>query len=368
MMLRKIEVSNEDYNRFKGDMLNHKVLRKISVPLADVRFTQLDAIVVKGVPFTLNKDAIKGLSRSIGMSNAFVKTISKVGDARLIKVLSDKLGDNTGKITLVYNANIDEVVSVYRLQEELMSTRQYFDALETVISKVKGAYLRNIIMTTTGEIHATIANPQLEFCYDNKADEYFISGFTLCLSPGEVSSQFFTERLVCTNGIQSKDKISSAVSTSIADLPEFLNLITSDQFAITGMMQFKKRIERLYKTQASLSEVKFVADEMESVLQDFYPILTKNMSVHRIVGAFGEDVLKKQKRDHKYLVTDITVWDLINEITAVSSKIEQYRMKVSGETNSALQVVGGMILFKDPALAPNDLVQKFKPIVSNGSN
>jgi hypothetical protein len=101
-----------------------------------------------------------------------------------------------------------------------------------------------------------------------------------------------------------------------------------------------------------------VDSRLAKLLGNYHPILSGDMSVNEHRMVFGEDYLN-DTHNHRFLKTDLTLWDLVNEITAVSSRIEQHRVAVSDGTNMGIQVIGGDLMFSMPDLMPGNIKQKY---------
>ena len=366
MAIRKVEVSQETYLTQKAEILDNLFIERIDVNLSDLEVSDLKTIQITGLEGTatihLTKEAINGLVESLGISRKFVDTLRiSFGEdnKELLNLIIRKIkGTKVARLTLVYNKKMQEITNIYPAGTKLISDHQYFEALERVIANTPGAYLRNLTQTHAGDLKAVIANPNLEFQFAGKADECFTSGMTLDLDAHQMFTSFFTERLVCTNGCSTQNKLTSRSVNTSEKVPEFLTAILDSNYHINSVEAFKKRINRCYHTIASLREVLAVDRRMESLLGNYYAPLSRDMSVHGLKMVFGEDYLQ-DTFNHKFLRTNLTLWELVNEVTALSSKIEQHRIAVGEKTNLALQVIGGDLMFSIPDLSPSNIKQKF---------
>jgi len=155
-----------------------------------------------------------------------------------------------------------------------------------------------------------------------------------------------------------RDKLCSEAVNTNGKVPEFLTSILSSEYHLKSIQAFRNRLNRNYHTLASLGEVLKVEHFCNAILGKLAPQLTDDMSVHNLKLAFGESYLN-DRENHKYLRTNITLWELINEITAISSKIEQNRLNVNENTNLKLQKLGGTMMFSKPDLVPDNIRQIF---------
>lgn len=369
MIREKVEVTQADYLKFKKEVLESDMIVRTDVKMSDLDITDLETVKLRGVTLRLSNNSVKGLGNALGVNKNVIKLFKQGFGEDNVRLLNELLKAIKGKslsgLTIVYNKPMKLVTSMYPKGTKLMSDSTYFDALESLISKTPGSYLRNISQTVEGDIKSVIANPELKFQFGRLNDESFTSGITFNLTAGLLHSSFFTERLVCSNGMAVNNKLCSRAVSVRSKVPEFLAAITSGQYHLDSIEAFKSRINGCYYSPASLAEVLKVGNRVDSLLGEFAPMLTRPMSIHGIKMRCGEHVLQNRQDEHAYLRTDITLWELVNEITALSSRIEQSRMDISQETNLRLQMLGGDIMFNKPDLSPVNIKQVFPKLIIN---
>lgn len=359
-----IKVTELEYDQFKNKVLSQELIKRYDVSSKDIEFDTLSGLTIKGNIIKLEKSALTALSKSLGMSKIVVDTISSAygNNEGVLKSIMGAIKDRKAKeFTLVFNTKSRSITNVYVKGSKLISDYQYFETLEKVIARTPGAHLRSINQTDEGDIKATISNPRLEFDFNRLADEVFTAGMTLELSNKEMLTSFFTERLVCTNGMVAEQKLCS-MSVNVKDkVPDFMAAILDADYHINSIGEFKKRLLRCYNTTASLGEVLNTEHRIRQILGDtaIADGLISEMSARHLREAFGVQYLEN-KAIHKYLKTDMTLWELVNETTAISASIEQRGLPVSEDQNRKIQMLGGDRMFRLPDLAPNNIKQIFK--------
>jgi len=357
-----IEISNERYLKIKNEVLSGDKIIRIEVTNRQVHFKDLKSIFVDGTPIEMTKEAVKGLTKAMGISGAFIKTIkSAYGDED--EVLKEILGaikaKKSANLTLVFHVPSNKITNIYITGSKLISDDQYFSSLESIIETTPGAYLRNLNTASNGDINATVANPALEFQFGGLKDEVFTGGMTLDLNTTQMSTSFFTERLVCSNGMKTTNKLCSKRVNSESKVPQFMSAILDADYHLDSISAFKSRIDRCYHTRASLAEVLTVETRLLGMFKgNNLDLLLNHMSSTQIRAAFGNERIENSL-DHKFLRTNLTIWELTNEITAISSKIERERLAISEGTNMHLQMLGGNLMFNAPDLAPSNIRQIF---------
>jgi hypothetical protein len=358
----KIAVSQSDYEKLKSDVLENKIIKRVEIPTSALKVDNLKVLKIGEHILELTNEAVRGLAYSLGISKSFIETIKgayKENKEILNFIVSAVKSTKAKNIVLCYNSRMNQIVKVYPSGEKFISDLQYFEALESILAKTPKAYIRNINQSYNGDLTAIIMNPDFEFKFGNIADEVFIAGISLELIGNTMTSMFFNERLVCSNGMRSgKEKISSLSVDVGAKVPDFLNALMSKEYNIENITEFKRRVNRNYHTRASLAEVLQAESRLKSKIGNIFDTISTDMSFNFIKERFGEKYLLD--RDiHKFLRTPLSVWELVNEITALSSKIEQQQLIVAEKTNLEIQIIGGSFMYKDPDLIPDNIKQIF---------
>ena len=359
-MANKIEVTTEEYKRIKSNVLEGKLVNRMDISVNELNIKDLETIVIQGNEVSLAPEAMKGLSKSLGVTKAFIKVLDNAYEGQgneLLKLIVKAIkGKQSKVVTLVYNRGLNEITNIYPADSKIISDNAYFEALESLINNTPGSHLRNILVKPNGDISCIIANPKMEFDFMNFKEEVFTAGMTLDLTSSDMKSSFFTERMWCANGCTTTTKLmTNSVSTG-SEVPSFLHAILTPEYHLSNINEFRKRLSRCYYTTASLAEVLNTDKRLRYVLGSAADELLKEMSSVHLQMEFGEDYLN-QKDVHKFLRTDLSLWDLVNEITAISSRIEQESLIVEERANVALQVAGGDLMFTVPDLGPNNIRQ-----------
>lgn len=361
-MAKFIEIANDEYTKFKTEVLNGDLINRVDIPASSLEIDSLKAISFNGTILVLTPSAQTGLMKAMGVSKALIDALkSAYNDSKILNSILNHIRNakkSSKNITLVYNKKLNVITGVYPSVNKVISDKQYFDALESLLVKTPGSYIRNITLADNGNLHAIIGEPSLEFQFNKLKDEVFTGGITFDLTPGNLSTSFFTERKVCSNGMMTKDKLCTKSVKYNKDVPEFLQAILSAEYHLNNIKEFKSRLNRCYYTTASLAEVLNTESKLRILLGEHYDVLSDRMSVNYLKPAFGDEYLLNTAT-HQYLKTDITLWDLTNEVTAISSRIEQNNLNVKEKTNLELQILGGQLMFKKPHLIPGNIKQKF---------
>jgi hypothetical protein len=359
----KIEVPHSSYNEMKKQILSENKFVRVDIDSKELKLKTARTVVIDGNEVKLTRKALQELTSIFGVSQTFYSTINKSfgDDTELTNALFSAIkGKTSTKITFVFNLEKNEIVKIYVAGTKLISDAQFFDTIEKVIANSPGTEMRNFDILQNGDITCTLVNPKMEFQIGNMSQEVFTMGTTLDFINNELRSSFFTERLWCSNGARITDKLCTRSVKVGKDVPEFMEALKSSDFQIHSMQEFEKRVNRLINTTASLKEVVDTEERLTSLLGKGVEseILMSRFDARNLRFAFGPEYMMRTDI-HQYLKTNITMWDLVNQVTAMSSYIEQNRMLLDAKVNTSLQIIGGNLLFKNPLLPPNNIRQLY---------
>ena len=362
--LNDIEVSNASYLEIKKQILQETRFLKVDIDSKELKLKSARSVIIDGNEVKLTRKALYELTSIFGVSQSFYSTVNRSfgEDTELTNALFSAIkGKTSTRITFVFNLQSNEIVKIYVAGTKLISDQQYFDTVEKVIANNPGTKLRNLDILQNGDITMTLINPSMKFQIGNLIQEGFIMGTTFDFINNELRSSFFTQRLICSNGARITDKLCTRSVKVGKDVPEFMEALKSSEFQIHSMQEFEKRVTRLINTTASLKEVVDTEERLISLLGKGVEseILMSRFDARNLRFAFGPEYMMRTDI-HQYLKTNITMWDLVNQVTAMSSYIEQNRLLLDAKVNTTLQIIGGNLLFRNPMLPPNNIKQLYQ--------
>lgn len=362
--LRDIEVTNASYLEMKKQILNEVKFLRVDIDSKELKLKSARTVVIEGNEVKLTRKALYELTSIFGVSQAFYATVNRSfgEDTELTNALFSAIkGKTSTKITFVFNLEKNEIVKIYVAGTKLISDAQYFDTVEKVIANNPGTVLRNLDILQNGDITMSLVNSRMKFQIGNMNQESFVMGTTLDFVNNELTSSFFTQRLVCSNGMRVTDKLCTRSVKVGKDVPDFMEALKSSDFQIHSMQEFEKRVNRLINTTASLKEVVDTEERLTGLLGKGVEseILMSRFDARNLRFAFGPEYMMRTDI-HQYLKTNITMWDLVNQVTAMSSYLEQNRLLFDAKVNTTLQIIGGNLLFRNPMLPPNNIKQLYQ--------
>jgi len=359
----KIEVTQASYNEIKKSIIQETKFLRVDINSKELKLKSARTVLIDGNEVKLTRKALQELTSIFGVSQTFYSTINRSfgEDTELTNALFSAIKGKTSTIiTFVFNLQSNEIVKIYVAGTKLISDAQYFDTIEKVIANSPGTEMRNIDVLQNGDITCTLVNPKMEFQIGNMSQEVFTMGTTLDFINNELRSSFFTERLWCSNGARITDKLCTRSVKVGKDVPEFMEALKSSDFQIHSMQEFEKRVNRLINTTASLKEVLDTENRLVNLLGKGVEseILMARFDARNLRFAFGPEYMMRTDI-HQYLKTNLTMWDVVNQVTAMSSYIEQNRLLLDAKVNTTLQIIGGDLLFRNPLLPPNNIRQLY---------
>jgi hypothetical protein len=363
MESNKIEITDSTYLNLKETILSNNLFYRVNLNSKDLKLKSAKVAVIEGREVSLERRALQELTQLFGISSTFYNTLNKSfgEDSELLNLLLSAIkGRKTTNLTFVFNLKTNSIVKIYATGAKLISDQQYFDTLEQVLKNNPGSYIRNMVLLPNSDITTTLLNPKIEFNIGNMSDETFTAGMTLDFINNELSSSFFCQRLVCSNGNTIKDKLCTRTVKVNKDVPEFIDALCTSEFQIKSIQEFKNRVDRVYNTTASLKEVLSVETRLAGLFhkEAAHDLLMGMFHAKNLKHAFGPDYMM-QPEIHKYLRTNLTMWDLTNQVTAISSFIEQKRLLVKPNVNATLQIIGGGLIFANFDLPSSSIKQIF---------
>jgi hypothetical protein len=360
-------VSQEQYEKFKNDVKEFGIVRKI-VALSDLDIVGTTLIGYGGVNFEMTESAWKNLVKLTGLSVGVVEEINKnLGEdvsKKLLNMMRISLGDKTDKrrVCMLFSKKSLKVVGFTKSTESVLSNNAFFTLFERTLNNQSGMEIKNMAINDNGNIELTVLNNNWEFNVGdgntNLGDEYFKTGLAFINTPDATIINPFAERLVCTNGMITAEKGLSMVlkKASAGDVSAFFDQVTNLKGTANFDQELKKRIIRMMDSQASYDEMLTARRSCEYEISNLKEVgclskLEEFIPVSEVKQAFLKhniDLNMLNTTDHKKIRTQLTVWDLVNRLTDLSSHPKRYGFRLQDDNSSVnrLQREAGKIAFK----------------------
>lgn len=351
--LKGENISQEQYNAFKQKALNHSVIRKI-VSYRDLTLISDSIVEFAGVQFIMTDNAFKSLVKMLGLSNGVMQTITnKLGEdvsQRLLSMMKTAMSGEVEKNTvcLLIDKNTTKIVGFTKSAESVLSNNAYFTLFEQTMDNHKGMHIKNMSITEEGNIEISVLNDNWEFNVGGLKDEYFKSGLVFINTPSSTIINPFNERLVCTNGmVVSHEGLSLILKNADkGSVNGFFDAVRNLKGTINFEQEFRQRIIKMMDTQASYAELLDVRQTTEyhvanmedpdtrATVESFLP----TQYVHRAFLDQKVDINSIDKKNYAKIRTMLTVWDLVNKLTDLSSHPTQYGLMLKNGDSSIFQL------------------------------
>lgn len=355
-------VSVEDFDKFKKDALEIKLIRQ-EVLLSDIRIVSETKLAYGGANYTMTDDAFGSLVKLLGVNKTvlgnFEDALGKEGRDRIIDLMRQALSGKgaKGKVTMVLSPQKQAIVDFRKDAMAVLSNKAYFQLFEDVMDSNSGMHIKRMSLSANGSVEISVINPNWEFQVARLKDEFFQSGLVFINRPNQTIINSFNERLVCTNGMVVSEAGASITlkSSSTVHLNGFFEQVRNITQNDGLENEFKSRVTRMMKTIASYSEMHAAYTNVKyhlsvedtgvvELLNSFIPLQDVRREYVAQTGLDIENMPKYWKKAE----TSMTVWELVNGLTDVSSHPERYGISLKGGNHAvfSLQKTAGELAFK----------------------
>jgi hypothetical protein len=295
-----------------------------------VRLESPKAISVEGSRLPMDPDALNGMIDMFGIGKRFANQFDQfVGSDGLIEVMNrfrSALAANENKgLTLSIDPD-QEVITGIGERKPRVSMEGFFQIVEDVL----GRYDLDVHRFTRSSNGITVAtkNEDRSVNIPHLEEESYKSGLEFRSDMGQMDFRYMLEREICTNGMTGMVPAEQLSLTSLKDraVQRFYDGIQSlaDQMFLPE--DFRDKLERNIDTPASVAEVEDSFEVLKQASRECQnPSLLSHIPMHRIRAAYediGYPVDEMTRTERKNARTDISVHDLVNEITWVASHPE----------------------------------------------
>ncbi len=355
--------TQEQYNEFKTNALNHGITRK-TINYSDITIISDKLIEYKDTQFEMTENAFKALIKLIGLTNgAFDSIVKTLGDkitTSLIAAMKNAITKIPGKQTLclLVDKKTLKIVNFTKNATGILSNNAFFTLFEDTLNNHEGMYIKNMCITQEGNVEISVLNDNWEFNVGGLNDEFFKSGLVFINTPNATIVNPFNERLVCTNGMISTESGMSLIlkNSDANSVNGFYDTVRNLKGITNFENEFKERINRMMKTQASYGELLNVRKNAEYHINNMTdPTIRQSVEEFLPVTYVKQAFLAKQidlntvsNKDHAKIRTMLTVWELVNKLTDLSSHPFRYGFELKNGNQSVFQLQrsAGELAFK----------------------
>jgi len=340
-------VSQNQFDAFKLEAIRNQPIRK-TIQLADLKFHTMDTAEYNGILLGVNRQALKDLFSILGITAGGYKNLEQSLGEEVSKNFLNTMKNaisSAKSLEVTIAVTPDRVISRIQKsgQSDIISAQTYFDTFERIANSHSLDIKTVDFNKGNGNIYISTIAKGGEFQVGNMNDETFHSGLSLSRTADGIQADPFMERLVCTNGMVTRQfeesfKLRSMDPRMWNEFYQHLEKIEKSGFVPT---KFSDKVNQAIHTPASLSELErgislitgasnIKPEEVEMFIRG-----TKN-SYNKIHQA-GIDTLRISPEQKKNLRTGVSVWDVINGVTDFASHNYGYEKKANSDRHLQMQ-------------------------------
>lgn len=346
----------------KHELLDKEVFRNIRVKSKSITVIDMEHIRIgDNNIIELDKKLFSRLMIASGLKPTLLKSLFDAykDNREILRILMERFKNRSkdANIILVYNVASNKLINIVPESKIITSYASYLDLLERQLS-TKGNTLRNLDLNySTGQVQATLYNNK-DFDILGLKDEFFKGGFSFDYNLEQLSANYFMQRLVCANGMVTTTKLGSLHVHKPSDIGSFVYETRDKAWHGANVTAIKEKSVSAMDTRASIAEVMKAYNTLKSTVPaDKFDLISSTLTGSKLLKEMPQAYFLSND-NHKYLKSPINKYQLVNEITAVSSYFENSeRVSLEPYANRGIQKLGGEVLFAGNDLPTTKLVQ-----------
>lgn len=361
-----INLNSDSYKAFKQTAANAVFIRK-ELPFSEIDILSDEIIRVSGVMVNITPKAFSAMVRALGLGKQVMENVGNIAGEKMKKDLIEIMrrsilkNEDKNKITLIMNAQTKAIVDVLKKPTSTLTNGAMIDLFEQVMQNNRNMVIKNMSVNRDGHLEISVINPDWEFDIAGLNDEHFHTGLTFINTPSATIICPFNERLVCTNGMVTRQNGTSLMLTNsdATSINGFFAKVREIKDMSYFQNEFKNRAKKLMSVTASFGELKKSVDNVQSELD-----MNDMWNRAKIEEFFDYDFVLQSYLDKKFDLitvhntpeiwknakTNKTVWELVNAITDIASHSDRDRLNFREKNASVfrLQKYAGDLFFKNP--------------------
>lgn len=361
-MLTQAQFNEARHNAGAHDPLIKRVrLNQIEL---DDKSIENGSIGLGGHKVPVGKKFFNSLASAVNLNQTIVTKMGKNDDKdvqiKLLKALKGYSETREGgkEFLLIGDAGQGELSRIAKADNyHRLSNETMFATAETIMNEVPDMHIESIDTGSNGKLSLNLIHGSQVGYERIGADEVFRFGISLVNTDYTSRVDDFFYRLSCANGAVARNLTTAFEFGQGEDA--FRKLLTEMQgWSKNGFVPvtFAARLEAANDVQASYAEVEralwavtgSIAEKdpdqkghiIRAIEQQFFP--TYDKTTKRIFRA-GYNPLQLTDSQKKFIKTDMTIWDVVNELTWIGSHEQIWDLKNSKQ----FKVEGGSLFSKN---------------------
>jgi hypothetical protein len=369
-------ISQSEFNQIKSNLTGQDPLVK-RIKLSDVRLDDTSIkhnhIEVDGSRIPVSDKFFNRFGQVVNLNASLISKMSKEDkeiESKLLQAVKtySETRDGGKEFLLVGDQGSHQVTNIVKADKyHRLSNETLFQTAETIMNEVSDMHVESIDSTGPGGISINLIHGSQVGYERIGKDEVFRFGISL-VSTGTTSRvDDFFYRLSCANGAVARN-LTTAFDFGKGQDAFRLLLEQMNGWAKTGFvpMSFQDRLERAMQTKASYAEMERALHSVtgaikekdssllgaytKSVESQFFPEYDETSK--RIFRA-GHNPLTLTDAQKRYVRTESSIWDLVNELTWIGS----HQTVIDLKNPKGFKVAGGNLFTKTWDLEHAELSQ-----------
>lgn len=346
-------ISNNQFETMAKKALELQPIRK-EVPIGSIKILSHETVEIDGKEISMSKSGFDGLAKLVGVTKQFntnlEKNFGKDATLSLINKMASAISLKGGSATLIVNPNLRKIIGFKKESKIQVSNQSFVEMAKQAIDR-HNLEVTGFSVSEDGNAIITAANRKTQWGIKGMNDEDFFGGVTFSNDFRDgLSVSPYLYRLTCANGMITKAFEDEFTLSSIGPKEAEKFVLKLGDLAKSGFRpsSFEDAVRKASNTRASLYEMEkvhftirdYAAIDRE-LLEEWVPLKATNRDYYSI----GEDTIKMNEAQKKNAPTDMTVWELTNALTNLSSH-EHDGVFIEGYNRKILQKEAGALLSK----------------------
>ena len=359
-------ISQSEFNQFRDELLGNDPLIK-RVKLSDIQLddnsVKNNHIEIDGSQVPVSNKFFNRLAQAVNLNVSLMNKMAKEDKTietkllQAVKSFSQTREGGDKDFLLIGDRDSHQLVNIAKADRyHRLSNETLFDTASLIMNEIPDMHIESIDRGGNGGVSINLIHGS-EIGYERIGkDEVFRFGISLVSNATQSRVDDFFYRLACENGAVARNLSTAFEFGEGADA--FRKLLEQMQgWSKVGFVPktFQDRLERAMVTKASYAEVERALYSVTNAIQEkdpdhksrliksaeqqFFP--EYDAASKRIFRA-GHNPLTLTDAQKRFIKTDATIWDVVNELTWIGSHQSTFDIK----NNKGFKVAGGSLFTK----------------------
>lgn len=360
-------LSQSQFNQAKADLSGNDPLVK-RVKLSDIvlddNSIKHNAIEIEGSRVPVSNKFFNRLGQMVNINSGLITKMNKNSDkeieTKLLKSVKSysETRDGGKEFLLIGDKKTHAVTNIVRADKyNRLSNETLFKTAETIMNEISDMHIESIDTNGPGGLSINMIHGSQVGYEQIGKDEVFRFGISLVNGQAQSRVDDFFYRLACANGAVARNLTTAFEFGQGQDaFRELLEQMAA--WAKTGFVPatFQERLDRAMTTNASYAELERALYSVTNAIQEKDPVLKANLirgaeqqffpefdATTKRIFRKGYNPLQLTDAQKRFIKTDATIWDIVNELTWIGSHDTAFGLN----NHKGFKVDGGNLFAKN---------------------